>query len=118
MEGVRILASEEGAIAWETWNWQAFLIAVGSFFVIGLILGISFGGLDNDFKEGLIIFLVLFFAGSIIFGLLAGFGFKSEPTAYEIQYKVIIDDDVSMNEFYEHYEVIDQEGKIFTVRES
>lgn len=117
MEGVRILASEEVAVAWETWNWEAFWIAVGIFFVIGLISGIIFGLQEDDFIAGLIMFLVMFFAGSIIFGLFIGFGFKGEPTAYEIQYKVIIEDTVSMNEFYEHYEVIDQEGEIFTVRE-
>lgn len=39
------------------------------------------------------------------------------PTAYETHYKVLISDEVSMNEFLEQYEIIDQEGKIFTVRE-
>ena len=38
------------------------------------------------------------------------------PTG-KYEYKVIIDDNVSMAEFYEHYEVVDQEGKIFIVRE-
>lgn len=40
------------------------------------------------------------------------------PTNYEIHYKVTISDEVLMTEFYEHYEVIEQEGKIFTVREN
>lgn len=35
----------------------------------------------------------------------------------EYEYKVIIDDNVSMTEFYEHYEVVDQDGKIFIIRE-
>lgn len=34
-----------------------------------------------------------------------------------IEYKVTIDESVSMTEFYEKYEVIDQEGLIFTVKE-
>ena len=33
------------------------------------------------------------------------------------EYKVIIDDSVLINEFLDKYEIIDQEGKIFTVRE-
>lgn len=33
------------------------------------------------------------------------------------EYKVIIDDNVSVNEFIEKYEIIDQEGKIYTVIE-
>ena len=34
-----------------------------------------------------------------------------------IEYKITIDDSVSMNEFYEKYEILDQQGKIYTVRE-
>ena len=38
-------------------------------------------------------------------------------TTYETQYKVTISDEVLMNEFLERYEIVDQEGKIYTVRE-
>ena len=34
-----------------------------------------------------------------------------------VEYKVTIDDSVSMNEFLNKYEILDQEGKIYTVRE-
>ena len=34
-----------------------------------------------------------------------------------IKYKVTIDDSVSMNEFMDKYEILDQEGKIYTVKE-
>ena len=34
-----------------------------------------------------------------------------------IEYKVTIDDSVSMNEFLDKYEIIGQEGKIYTVKE-
>ena len=34
-----------------------------------------------------------------------------------IEYKVTIDDSVSMNEFLYKYEILDQEGKIYTVKE-
>ncbi len=33
------------------------------------------------------------------------------------KYKVTIDDSVSMNEFLDKYEILDQEGKIYTVKE-
>lgn len=39
------------------------------------------------------------------------------PTEFETQYKVTISDEVSMNEFLERYEIVDQDGKIFIVRE-
>jgi hypothetical protein len=39
------------------------------------------------------------------------------PDEYETQYKVTISDEVFMNDFLDRYEIIDQEGKIYTVRE-
>ena len=33
------------------------------------------------------------------------------------EYKVTIDDTVSMTEFYEKYKVIEQEGEIWTIRD-
>lgn len=41
---------------------------------------------------------------------------NSADIAY-IEYKVTIDDSVSMTEFMDKYEIIDQEGKIYTVKE-
>jgi len=52
----------------------------------------------------------------VIGGVIGGFAFGI-PTAYETQYKVTVASDVSMAEFYEHYEMIEQEGLIFTVKE-
>ena len=55
----------------------------------------------------------------IIAGIVIGScgGSYNKASINYVEYKVTIDDDVSMNEFYEHYEVLDQEGKIFIVRE-
>ena len=39
------------------------------------------------------------------------------PEKYETQYKVTISDEVSFNEFMDKYEILDQEGKIYTVKE-
>lgn len=39
------------------------------------------------------------------------------PSKYETQYKVAVSDEVLMNEFNEKYEIVEQEGKIYTVRE-
>ena len=33
MSGVEILATEEVAIAWESWNWEGFLLTVGLAFL-------------------------------------------------------------------------------------
>ena len=34
-----------------------------------------------------------------------------------IEYKVAIDESVSLVEFYDKYEILDQEGKIYTIKE-
>ena len=39
------------------------------------------------------------------------------PTSHETVYEVIIDDSVSMTEFIEQYEIVDQRGEIFTIKE-
>ena len=117
MNGIEILASEEVAIAWETWNWIAFWVVVATFFILGLILGLAFGMQEADFGVFLSVFLTTFLVGSAIFGPTAGFGIHGTPTEYETQYKVTISDEVNFNEFTEQYEIIDQEGKIYTVRE-
>lgn len=41
----------------------------------------------------------------------------AKPATNETHYKVTISDEVSMNEFLEQYEIIDQEGKIYTIKE-
>lgn len=114
MSGVEILATEEVAIAWESWNWKGFLFTIGICFLVAIVAGIL--GVSDDWKLGVTIFLVVFVAGSALFGTLIGCT-TGEPTEYETQYKVVIDDSVSMNEFTEKYKIIDQDGKIYTVRE-
>lgn len=42
---------------------------------------------------------------------------NNENNIHHIEYKVVIDDSVSMAEFMDKYEIIDQEGKIYTVKE-
>ena len=36
----------------------------------------------------------------------------------ETRYQILIDESVSMTEFFEKYEIIEQEGKIYTVKEN
>lgn len=117
MNGIEILASEEVAIAWETWNWAGFWVGVAIFFVLGLILGFAFGMQEADFGVFLGVFLTTFLIGSAIFGPIMGSGIHGTPTEYETQYKVTISDEINFHEFTEKYEIIDQEGKIYTVRE-
>ena len=55
--------------------------------------------------------------GAWVGALGALIGEYETDTVDHIEYKVTIDDSVSMNEFLDKYEIIDQEGKIYTVKE-
>lgn len=63
----------------------------------------------NSWKEFVI--LVIGGALSIICGGLI------PEYKYETRYQVTVDNSVSMNEFQDKYEIIEVEGKIYTVRE-
>ena len=110
MTGVEILATQEVAINW-SFNWLAFLITAGV--IIGFFASVfcSIDGL-RGLWQGLITGMIL----GIAFGSIMGTGLKT-PTEYETRYKVTISDEVQMNDFLERYEIVSQEGKIYTVRE-
>ena len=114
MTGVEILSTAEVAVAfgWNTWGMLfGFLVAALIFGFVGLLIGVT-----ESKENGWVTFL----AGTILGGLIVGLAFGSiggEPTAYETQYKVTVSDKVSMNEFLARYEIIDQEGSIYTIRE-
>jgi hypothetical protein len=87
--------------------------------VVGLILMFvlfvsTFICLANDFNAGVGICLILTI-GFMVFSGVGGMENKNNP--HHIEYKVTIDDSVSMNEFLDKYEILDQEGKIYTVKE-
>ena len=115
MTGVEILATEEFAVAWASWNWNNFLFVVAISFFVSVIFGVINGAVDGK-RVGIIVFLSVFIIGSVLFGTIVGAS-TGEPTEYETQYKVIIDDTVSMNDFVDKYEIVDQDGRIYTVRE-
>ena len=52
-------------------------------------------------------------AAGLLAGILVGL---TEIEHYET-YKVTISDEVSMNEFMDKYEILNQDGKIYTVKE-
>ena len=55
---------------------------------------------------------------AIVMGALAVILFCNIPEKkYETRYQVTIDDSVSMNEFQSKYEILDVEGKIYTIIE-
>ena len=113
MSGVEILATEK--VASETiFNWGAFWITFGIIFVI--LLSLAIGAIRDKCINIGVSFIVVGLIAASVFGALIG-QLGEKPVAYKNQYKVTISDEVSMNEFSERYEIIDQEGRIYTVEE-
>lgn len=118
MSGIEILTSQEVAIAYE-FNWNVFWIGFGITAISVIIIGTLF---IICYKDELPVtacfsmFILLGLCGGIFIGCLFG-GALQTPTKYETQYKVTISDEVKMDEFCEKYEIIGQDGKIYTVRE-
>ena len=114
MTGVEILAMEEVAIAFG-FCWEAFFIML----IAGGAVAIFISALatHNDGCDIGVPVLTILLGVVLLLSILLGNIGKGEPTEYETHYKVIISDEVSMNDFLSKYEIIDQEDKIYTVRE-
>lgn len=111
MNGVQILSSVEVGVDYVSNWWLMGFIFLGC---------IAFGGIvgfraHHDSEEAVVGCLVGTLIGLLVWSLIGLCTCK--PTAYETHYKVTIDDSVPLNEFLDKYEIIDQEGKIYTVRE-
>ena len=109
MTGVEILSSETiyNTIIHEWWFPLGFVLALAFF-----TAAITFISKDNP-SPTLVCFLC-----SIVFLVCACLGgSENRKSINHTKYKVTIDDSVSMNEFMDKYEILDQEGKIYTVKE-
>jgi len=54
--------------------------------------------------------------GICVLGFLMGISYFFLPKVPDITYKVIVEDNVNMNDFFNKYELIKQEGLIYTVK--
>ena len=114
MTGVEIIAVEEVAVEFSRNYMEGILFTVLSFLVCGgwMFLLCLFTNNRSDFPKLMIGTL----AASVILGMYIGF--TKTPAKYETQYTVSVSDEVSMNEFLERYEVIDNDGDYYIVKEN
>ena len=115
MNGVEILS--ENVIYKHEPSLMALFITFGiviAFFAFCLFLDLKSDGMKNG---KMVIVVMLCLATALIMGFLSSLVF-SRPTdeVNYIEYKVVADDSVPINEFYEYYEIIDWEDGVFTVR--
>ena len=108
MEGIEILSIGEIGIN-PVFNWtMAIILGI----LLGLIPAFYIGAVENSVG----VFILIFAIFALFFGTLFGFGIE-KYTDTAPTYKVVISDTVGLNEFYDKYEVVEQDGKIFTIME-
>ena len=107
MTGVEILSTSKTTV-FEP-NGLAFILV----FIFCIILGIVFGFKDQEYDFGVLIGWTIGIGAGLLAALFVGI---AEMEYYET-YKVTISDEVSMNEFMDKYEILNQDGKIYTVKE-
>ena len=108
MTDVEILATGEGATSFEP-NSAVFLFVLALCVIGGLVIGSKGKECGLGAMVGLLIGMVAGLLLSVVVGI--------AEIEYYPTYKVTISDEVSMNEFMDKYEILNQDGKIYTVKE-
>lgn len=108
MTGVEILTTGEGATGFEP-HFPTLVLVIIFCAVSGIVLGSKTKEYGVGASMGLFVGVVVGFLLSVVVGFV-----KLE---YYPTYKVTISDEVSMNEFMDKYEILNQDGKIYTVKE-
>lgn len=108
MTGVEILYTEP-IIATSIYNILAGILALGTFvFFIALLISLEYK--RKIITRFFISAMVCCFICAIVFGAV---GFKKPLETGRYQYEAIISEDVSLTDFYEKYEVVEQRGGIY-----
>ena len=108
MTGVEILATGEGATSFEP-NSAVFLFVLALCVIGGLVIGSK----GKECGLGALVGLLIGMVAGRLFAVVVGIA----ELEYYPTYKVTISDEVSMNEFMDKYEILNQDGKIYTIKE-
>ena len=115
MEGVDILSTEVVyKVEYDTTPFWVMFVIIG-LLVLGTMI---YNCLYNDWFEGICWSIGIAFITFLVMILpVLSISSRTTDEVLYIKHKVTIDDTVNFNEFSEHYKIIDQEGKIYTVQE-
>ena len=131
MSGISILNTFEVVTAYKpTWSWTVFaIVLVLTFIFIGFIstffintntFGKKFAKKPKE-KRRFIIGLtriIVTIVLSLVISIFCGFAVKDKtPKTIETRYEVLISDNMSFKEFHANYEIIEQRGEIYVIRE-
>lgn len=114
MPGVEILNTEVIIAETGGFNVTVFVITIIFCALVGFVIGLTCSLDDFSPLYGLVLGVLI----GLILGAFMGIGFQKPIIKNEeVVYKVIISDEVSFNEFYEKYEILQKEGEIYTITE-
>lgn len=119
MDGVTILNEIEVVqVVNDTFNFTAAVIALIVTVLTCAVVGFFLGRMEEEAFGGTVMGVFIGLVLSAFVGSFFGTLFEYPPeTETTMRYEVTIDDSVSLTEFYEHYNVIEQRDKIFVVEE-
>ena len=115
MNGVEILAQSTIYETEYSYWWLFALLALG--FLAGITLAIVIWKRDGFNADGIKVLIAMTLSGFFLGLLFTDASEHETDTVDHIEYKVIVADDVNFADFMDKYEILDQEGKIYTVRE-
>lgn len=109
LDGITLLDTGTKVVSYTWgWSWGGFIATIFAIFLIVVSIICMIDGAGGE----------IFVIAAIFVGMLGLFIFAHAKPAKTITiYSVIIDDSVSMTEFYDRYDVLDIKGKIFTITE-
>ena len=116
LKGIEILSQSEVGTGLAV-NWTPVIIVTA---VAAIVLFVLMTKLIDpiDFEDWWLTVVVSILCSILVYLLATLIAVVvAPPKTYETHYKVTISDEVSMNEFLEQYEIVDQEGKIYTIKE-
>ena len=117
MTGVEILTTTEVATKY-AFGWTWFVVAGSIVALLGTALILWL--VNKEEPTGGVVNIIFSIVMGFILGAAVGFLVGTTtctPAEYETKYKIIISDEVKFTEFLDKYEILDQEGKIYTVKE-
>ena len=113
LDGITVLNSFE-VVSKTVFNWNGFWIGA----IVGALICLMVCVIaSSDIKDFLITFSIAFIVVGSLVGFFFGGAVMDKPTEYEARWEVTIEDSVSMNDFYNRYEIIEQRGEIYVIRE-
>lgn len=117
MEGVEILSTR---VIYET-AYHILPFIISAIIILGISITVWLLNYFKLFNDGLDSFMysLISFIIAILILIIPTVDISAYPTdnILYVEHKVICSDEVNLNEFYETYHIVKQDGKIYTVQE-